>query len=99
MRFLQGTLYTLTLGVAHAFVGMPQPAAAQQGVAVPPPITTSARVETRLGTIEFTDGLPNQETLEKSYDHVDFTHATPAFADTLQGVSIHAIRRGCKRLA
>ncbi len=61
---------------------------------VPESLTTPARLETRLGTLEFQDGQPTPETLAKVYDHVDFTHATRAFADTLQGVSIHAVRKG-----
>ena len=61
---------------------------------IPESITTPAKIETRIGTLEFKDGQPNQETLEKVYDHLDFQHATRAFSDTLQGVSIHAIRKG-----
>lgn len=61
---------------------------------IPESITTPAKIETRLGTLEFKDGQPSKETLDKVYDHLDFSHATRAFADTLQGVSIHAIRKG-----
>jgi hypothetical protein len=57
-------------------------------------ITTPDKVETRVGTLEFQDGTPGRATLEKVYDHLDFTHAFRAFVDTLQGVSIHAIRKG-----
>ena len=35
-----------------------------------------------------------QDTLDKVYDHLDFTHAYEAFVNTIQGVSIHAIRKG-----
>ncbi|MCO8123135.1 DUF1254 domain-containing protein [Stieleria sp. TO1_6] len=62
--------------------------------AVPASVTTPDKVETRLGTLEFNDGQPNQATLEKVYDNLDFMHATRAFSDTLQGVSIHALREG-----
>lgn len=61
---------------------------------IPESITTPAKIETRLGTLEFKDGQPSKETLDKVYDHLDFSHATRAFADTLQGVSIHAVRKG-----
>ena len=41
----------------------------------PAAVTTPDRVETRIGTLRFTDGMPSQETLDKVYDHLDFTHA------------------------
>ena len=57
-------------------------------------ISTPAKVETRIGTLDFKDGAPSKATLDKVYDDLDFTHAQRAFADTFQGVSIHAIRKG-----
>jgi hypothetical protein len=62
----------------------------------PPPtsITTPDSVETRIGMLEFQDGLPSKETLKKIYDNLDFSHAVRAFSDTLQGVSILAVRKG-----
>lgn len=67
---------------------------AQTSGAVPPSITTPDKVESRIGTLEFHDGQPSKVTLDKVYDQLDFQHATRAFSDTLQGVSIHAIRKG-----
>jgi hypothetical protein len=40
------------------------------------------------------NGQHDQETLEKVYGNLDFTHALRAFSDTLQAVSIHAVRKG-----
>ena len=57
-------------------------------------ISTPDKVETRIGTLDFKDGAPSKATLDKVYDDLDFTHANDAFADTFQGVSIHAIRKG-----
>ncbi len=69
-------------------------AAAQTQTATPPELVTPDRVETRIGTLEFKDGQPSKATLDTIYDHLDYTHALRAFADTLQGVSIHALRKG-----
>jgi len=66
--------------------------------APPASITTPDRVETRIGTLEFKDGAPSKTTLGKVYDHLDYTHALRAFADTLQGVSIHAVRKGMQSI-
>ena len=67
---------------------------AQTSPAVPASITTPDKVQSRIGTLEFKDGQPNKATLDKVYEQLDFQHATRAFSDTLQGVSIHAVRKG-----
>lgn len=70
----------------------PLPGTAQE---MPPTsITTPASVETRIGTLEFKDGIPSPETAEKVYDNLDFTYAFRAFTDTFQGVSVEAVRQG-----
>jgi hypothetical protein len=60
----------------------------------PSMITTPDRVESRIGTLEFTDGMPSQDTLDRVYDHLDFTHAFNAFMNAMQGVNFEAIHRG-----
>ena len=67
---------------------------AQSSPPIPPSITTPNRVESRLGTLEFKDGAPNPDTLEKVYDNLDFSHAFRAFVDTFQGVNAFAVRKG-----
>ena len=84
----------LAATVVCAALVLPRLAAAQPGPVVPPSITTPDKVETRIGTLDFKDGAPSKATLDKVYDDLDFTHAQRAFADTFQGVSIHAIRKG-----
>ena len=92
-RMKQIGLLAATVIVCTAPV-LPRLAVAQPGPVVPPSITTPDKVETRIGTLEFKDGAPSKATLDKVYDNIDFTHAQRAFADTFQGVSIHAIRKG-----
>ena len=70
------------------------PATAQMNEGIPSSVTTPDKVETRIGTLHFNDGQPTQETLQKVYDNIDFTNAVRSFSDTLQGVSILAIRKG-----
>ncbi len=61
---------------------------------IPPEISTPDKVETRIGTLDFKDGMPSKETIDKVYDNLDFTHAFEAFVNTLQGVSIRALHKG-----
>jgi hypothetical protein len=67
---------------------------AQSSPPIPPSLVTPDRIETRIGTLEFKDGMPSKATVEKIYDNLDFTYAFRAFTDTLQGVSIQALRKG-----
>ena len=58
------------------------------------PSPRRTKVETRIGTLEFKDGAPSKETLDKVYDNLDFTHAFEAFVNTFQGVNTAAARKG-----
>jgi hypothetical protein len=57
-------------------------------------ITTPDSVRTRAGVLDFKDGMPSQQTVDKIYDNLDFTHAFQAFVNTFQGASTAAIRNG-----
>ncbi len=55
---------------------------------IPPQITTPDSVETRLGTLKFFDGFPDDATVEKIYD----TEAAGVVHDAIQravGISNH----------
>jgi hypothetical protein len=62
-------------------------------------ISTPDSVDTRIGTLEFTDGAPSAETATAVYDHLDFTYAVRAFTDTFKGVSLQAILEGLRASA
>jgi hypothetical protein len=74
------------------------PAIAQTSPAIPPSVSTPDRVDSRLGPLEFKDGVPGKATAEKLYDNLDFTYAYRAFMDNLRGVSIHALRKGMQSI-
>lgn len=57
-------------------------------------LSTPDRLDSRLGTLEFVDGVPSPETAETVYDHLDFTHALNVFLNGYQGDSTCAIRKG-----
>ncbi|MEO8303168.1 MAG: DUF1254 domain-containing protein [Betaproteobacteria bacterium] len=63
---------------------------------IPESITTPAKIESRLGTLEFPQGYPTDSTAEKVYEHLDFMHGVEAFLYALPGASIHAAGRGIK---
>ncbi|MBP1748658.1 MAG: hypothetical protein H6Q52_1197 [Deltaproteobacteria bacterium] len=60
----------------------------------PPGIAIPDKVETRLGTLNFFDGFPDNATVEKLYDNLDFQRAVQAYLLGLPPVSQLANRKG-----
>jgi hypothetical protein len=73
------------------------PAAEVTKTPVPEAITTPAKVEAGIGTLEFTDGYPMGDTAARLRDHLDYLHGVDAFMNTVQGVSTYALREGFLR--
>ena len=61
---------------------------------IPASITTPDSVETRLGTLKFKDGFPDDATVQKLYDNLDFQRGVQAMLTTLPAASLNAMRRG-----
>ena len=65
-----GTMKQLNGLLAAAFVGaisaLPHVAAAQAPIS--PAISTPDKVESRIGTLEFKDGMPSKDTIAKIYE-------------------------------
>lgn len=59
---------------------------------VPAKILTPDRVETRIGTLEFSDGLPTQATADLLYDHLDFLRGVEVFLNCVPAASLEAMR-------
>lgn len=62
---------------------------------VPTKITTPDTVETRIGTLRFTDGAPDAATVRLAYDQLDFARGVDAF---LKGMSATSVYAACKGL-
>ncbi len=65
---------------------------------IPPEILTPDRVETRIGRLEFTDGVPTEDTAKLVYDQVDFGRGVEAFLNAIPGASMVAIRAGLREV-
>jgi hypothetical protein len=66
--------------------------------AIPESITTPDRVETRIGTLEFFDGIPTRETSQLVYDYLDFSRAMETFLNGVPAASMEALRLGAASL-
>lgn len=63
---------------------------------IPPEITTPDKVETRLGTLNFKNGMPDQATQDKLWDNLDFSRAVNLYLNALPAVNMYAVRKGPK---
>ncbi len=61
---------------------------------VPASIQTPDTVETRIGKLEFSDGLPSPETVQKVYDNIDFARGVEAFLSGMPAASVYALCKG-----
>jgi hypothetical protein len=65
---------------------------------IPSSITTPDSVETRLGTLKFFDGFPDDPTVQKVYDNLDFQRGVQAFLSGMPGASLVGMRTGFRKL-
>jgi hypothetical protein len=59
---------------------------------------TPDKVETRIGTLEFVDGIPTKETADLVYDNLDFLRGVETFLNGIPAASVEGLRRGAAEL-
>jgi hypothetical protein len=60
---------------------------------IPPVITVPDTIDTRLGTLKFKDGFPDDATVQKAYDNLDCERAVQAMLTAMRAASLAAMRR------
>jgi len=65
---------------------------------IPESILTPDKVDTRIGTLEFTDGFPSDETAQLVYDNLDFMRGVETFLNGCPGASMVALREGFREI-
>ena len=63
---------------------------------IPPEITSPASVATRLGTLTFKDGVPDEETAQKVYDNLDFQRGVQVFLNAMPAASLGRVMNAFK---
>ena len=99
---MQKTLVLLSLSfLLGAFIGAPAfaqkatpPEQFKNSTVIPPGIESPDKVKTRLGTLRFFDGFPDDATVKKLYDNLDFQNAVQAYMLGLAPVNQMANRKG-----
>jgi len=64
---------------AQELTGPPADPQYKYSTPMPPGVAAPAQVETRLGTLRFDSGVPDQTTTDKLYDNLDFQRAVQAY--------------------
>jgi len=82
------------VSVLFCMAALPCLVAAQDVTKIPAEIATPDRVESSIGTLEYKDGVPTQETAERVRDTLDFTRALNAFNNSFRGASAYAMGKG-----
>ena len=65
---------------------------------IPESIIMPDKIETRIGTLEFFDGLPTEETVRKAYEFQDFQRGVDVFLDEMRAACMVALREGHRDL-
>src|SRR5512147_1168463 len=84
----------LVFAVAATTAQAQTPPKMKMTTAVPPGIAIPDKVDARLGTLNFFDGFPDNPSVEKLYDNLDFQRAVQAYLLGLAPVSQLANRKG-----
>jgi hypothetical protein len=83
-------------GTVTPAVSVAQPPKMKMTTDIPAAITTPDSVETRLGTLKFFDGFPDEATVQEVYDNLDFERGVQAFLTAMPGASAYALREGLR---
>ena len=92
----------LLLGLASLGLTFFSPSAAAQSdkpkmaTETPAGIAAPAEVHTRLGYLKTIDGFPDEATLEKVFDNLDFQRGVQTVLTAMPGASLSAMRRGMR---
>ena len=83
-------LLAVPCGAAHAQRGDAPKYAAK----VPPAVKTPDTVRTRIGTLKFSDGMPDEKTVRLVYDQLDFSRGVETFMAGMPAASVFAVCEG-----
>ena len=65
---------------------------------IPESIVIPDKLETRIGTLEFFDGLPTDKTVQKAYDYLAFQRGVDVFLNEMSAASMVALREGHRKI-
>lgn len=91
-------MWLVAIAFLVAIPGSAQSSQYKMTTDIPPGIAMPDSVETRLGTLTFFDGFPDDASVEKIYDNLDFQRAVQAYLLALPAVNMAGLREGLLQL-
>lgn len=67
-------------------------------IKIPEQLMTPDKVQTRIGELEFFDGMPSANTVQKVYDNLDFMRGVEAFLSGIPATSVAALIKGMQEI-
>ena len=61
---------------------------------IPSKVLTPDHVDSRIGPLDFVDGVPTADTSARLFDHLDFLRGVEVFLSCIPAASIEAMRLG-----
>ncbi len=84
-------------GVVIGPVSAQEQSSPKYSAKVPSYTTTPDTVQTRIGTLKFFDGLPDEPTVQKVYDNLDFARGVETFLSGIPAASVYAACEGLSK--
>jgi len=78
----------MTVNVAWA----KEPPKMKMTTPIPPGVGTPDRLDTKIGTLNLFDGVPDEATAQKVYDNLDFQRGVQAYLNSIQVASLSGMR-------
>ena len=91
-------LMVMTFGCSGTDLVKSTPPKMKMTTDIPASIIIPNKLQTRIGTLEFFDGLPSDDTVRKAYDYLDFQRGVDVFLDEMRAASMVALREGHREL-
>ena len=82
------------VAMAQSLTGPPADPQLKFSTPMPPGVAAPDKIETRFGTLSFSDGVPDEASTKKIYDNLDFQRAVQAYLLALPVVNQAANRDG-----
>ena len=96
---LEKTLAVTTVALGAALMlSAPLPAAAQVSDATIKSLSAPDKIDTRIGMLEFKNGVPSDKTAQTVYDTLDFTRALNVYNNSFRGASALGLVKGFQAL-
>jgi len=77
-----------------SLLALPGMAQEQSATKIPAEISTPNKYNSRIGALEYKDGVPTLDTVARVRDTLDFTRALNAYNNSFRGASAYAIGKG-----